>query len=82
MHNRPRNKKNPPEGFFSANNANDFTKSNLRYTDVIIPNVSNGKSVNSARSRNNTFLITRAYSEPVGNDMVENMLLQRDYIVD
>ena len=82
MHNKSHDKKHPPIGFPFENDAEMIKKNSISYnTDTRIPKF-HGTSDNQSRFNNNPLMIRRAYSEPVGFDMVENMLLQRDYIID
>ena len=83
MPKRTHSKKYPPKGLpidgFGGKSKN---KKILGIKDPHLPQNGLSHLTGTDRASWNSFLISRAYSEPNGYDMVENMLLQRDYIID
>ena len=80
MPNRTHSKKQPPKGFpFDRHCATGKKNKLVSVNDVHLPETVISNLMDSCC---NNFLISRAYSEPTGHDFVENMLLQRDYIID
>jgi len=81
MDNHSRSNRRPPKGFPLESEPNSIKKStNLHPLSFFVDDRSRVR--HSLISPHATYLIGKAYQEPGGTDLIEEMLMQRDYIID
>ena len=82
MPNRTHSKKQPPKVIIFEGCCAGTTDKPVCINDVPLKKTGVSRLIKTISTNRNPYFIGRAYSEPTGHDMVENMLLQRDYIID
>jgi len=82
MDNRSKGKRGLPKGFpFKG----DIEVNNLHSTKLFFPNEQSGSMLADKRNVSKqlrSFVISKGYSEPLGFDFIDNILMQRDFIID
>lgn len=85
MNDRTRGKRCPPKGLpFKSDTKKLGDRKLVNTTEVFSPGQEseNSAAIAPTTTLQGSYMISRAYSEPQGFDMVENIMLQRDYIID
>lgn len=85
MNERSRRKKSFPKGLPIESDPEIIQKSQIVQSTNTLP-IEFSKTSRSSKDikpvHRRPYMIRRAYSDPLGYNMVENILLQRDYIID
>ena len=85
MNERSRGKRNLPAGLISQGAPERLRGREYRsIKEIVIPGRTPRKKSESTlvQKKPSTYMISSAYAEPLGFDMVENIVLQREYIID
>ena len=85
MKDRPRRKRNFPKGFPVETDLEAIQKARLAQAAEDLCEgclISNWPNQYTRPVKQVPHMIRRAYTEPLGFNIVENILLQRDYIID
>lgn len=82
MDSRSKGKRGLPKGFpFKG----DIEVNNLHSTKLFFPKEQSESMLADKRNVSKqlrSFVIIRGYSEPLGFDLIDNVLMQRDFIID
>ncbi|NNK94737.1 MAG: hypothetical protein HKP41_10345 [Desulfobacterales bacterium] len=82
MDSRTKSKRGLPKGFpFKG----DIEVNNIHSTKLFFPKEQSGNMLADKRNVSKqlrSFVIIRGYSEPLGFDLIDNVLMQRDFIID
>ena len=82
MDSRSKGKRGLPKGFPFIG---EIEGSKLHSTKLFFPKELSGSMPADRRNASKqlrSFMITRGYSEPLGFDLIDNLLMQRDFIID